>query len=140
MKEIAFVLLTMVAIATFIILLSIGISNLFSFIFSYRDKIRRKRFPEYFEMLDKLHELDKEYNKFYYKEISPRRTEIDRIISNMNYYPNELIEKVNEELEELRMNLHNAIGVGRKMSEEIDNLRFHIKNYEAENNITWGLT
>ena len=140
MKEMVFILLGMVTITAFIILLSIGISNLLSFISSCRNKIRRKHFPEYFQMLERFYELGKEYSKFYNREISPRRAEIDRVVSNMNYYPNEMMEKVEEELEELRMDLHNALGAGRKMSEEIEDLRFRIKNYEVENNITWGLT
>lgn len=140
MEEMVFILLGMVTITAFIILLSIGVSGLLNFIVAHRNKVRRKHFPEYFQMLDRLHELSREYSKFYNREISPRRAEIDRVVSNMNYYPNELMEKVEEELEELRMDLHNALGAGRKMSEEIEDLRFRIKNYEAENNITWGLT
>ena len=102
------------------------------------DKKRRKEHPTYFLLQAYVNELGIQYWEYERRFIRNRKERIETLLDEYKYYPAVSLPKVDAELEELRMELNNAMPGLRAISKELDQKREELNSYIAENNIKWG--
>ena len=125
-----------------LILISIVLSEILNFsidrVCKAIDKKRRKEHPTYFLLQAYVNELGNQYWEYERRFIRSRKEKIETLLDEYKYYPAVSLPKVDAELEELRMELNNAMPGLRAISKELEQKREELNSYIAENNIKWG--
>lgn len=137
--EMLFILGCLAILIVSIIVVSVIIFCAINKFFNLREARRKKLHPRYFELIEEINDLGKKYHLYWRKEVSDRKEEIKRILNNMDYLPTEKIEKAQEELEDLRMDLFNAQAINRRNQEHLQNKRDELSEYMIKHGIEkWG--
>ena len=125
-----------------LILISIVLSEILKFLVDRVckaiDNKRRKEHPTYFQLQAYVNELGCQYWEYEKRFVRSRKERIETLLDEYKYYPAVSLPKVDAELEELRMELNNALPGLRAIKKELEQKREELNNYIVENNIKWG--
>lgn len=116
-----------------ILLISICIDK----ILDYKDKQRRKQHPMLFTLQEQTNEASERFWNWRTKEINTKKNKIDKILADMPYYPKEVKEQKEEEVEKLRREVYVAMTTEKVLKEELDKCRKATRDYIEKNNVTW---
>ena len=103
-----------------------------------RDKKRQKEHPELYRLFDIVDEKAGECCRWYNKQISPKKTEIDNILKDWNYYTDERRTQKEAELKRLREDLQIAETMAEVLHSELVELREQTKDYVKKHNLKWA--
>ena len=116
--------------------------KIIDFAYSVKDKMLRKKYPEFFALLDDVHDFGHEACRRHNATVPKLIKEIDTIEASLKYLPREQVEIKNAKLEELRKELFEAKKASQADDEELEAKRKVVREYVEKNNLTfakkWG--
>lgn len=137
MKEMLMILVGMVIVVGSAILLGIILYFIADKIISFKIKKRKQNHPALFEMIEELNKKASHACKFHNTMIVPKKKEIDRILKDWDYYPNEVRAQMKIELESLRQEVYD-LGIEEKIiNSELNEMRERIEEYKRVHEISW---
>lgn len=104
---------------------------------THLDKKRRKQHPMFFTLQEQEKEASERFWDWRIKEINTRKNKIDKILADMPYYPKEVKEQKEEEVEKLRREVYVAMITEKVLKEELDKCREATRDYIEKHNLTW---
>lgn len=99
---------------------------------------RRKEHPEFFRLYDEYDEKGNTACRFYNTEIAPRKREVDYMLKDEPYWPQEVREQKMEEVEKLRREIYTAECMDRALDKETEEAKKKVADYVREHNIKWA--
>ena len=99
---------------------------------------RRKEHPEFFRLYDEYDEKGNTACRFYNTEIAPRKREVDYMLKDEPYWPQEVREQKMEEVEKLRREIYTAECMDRALDKETEEAKKKVADYVRKHNITWA--
>jgi ABC-type phosphate transport system auxiliary subunit len=122
--------------------LCFAIVEIIGFIYKVKDKMFRKKYPEFFALLDDVHDFGCEVCRRHNATVPKLIKEIDAIEAELKYLPKWQVEIKNKKLEELRQELYEAKLSSKADDEELEAKRKVVREYIEKNNLTfakkWG--
>jgi mRNA-degrading endonuclease RelE of RelBE toxin-antitoxin system len=103
------------------------------------EKKRQKEHPLLFEMID---ELDNAYcgiERYYDKEVAPRKEKIDFITEGLTYLPKAEREKRERNIETLKEEIYHHACIVKEMRNESKKIEGKIHAYVIANDIKWAI-
>lgn len=137
MKETLIILAGMALVIGPAIFIGAFIAFIINRTIDYKTKKRKQNHPALFEMIEEANQIATKSCKFYNSMIVPKKKEIDRILKDWDYYPTEVRNQMEKELENLRQEVYN-LGIDEKiMHSELNELRERIEEYKRVHGISW---
>ena len=99
---------------------------------------RRKEHPEFFRLYDDYDEKGNIACRFYNTEIAPRKRQVDYMLKDEPYWPQEVREQKMAEVEKLRREIYTAECMDRALDKETEEAKKKVADYVREHNITWA--
>ena len=127
----------MLAIAIFI-LGSVIVWFITSKVMDIKEARRKKAHPQLWDWFNECDTLSIESVNWYNREIAPLKREIDRLLRDLDYLPKEQRAKREEELESLRVRVHDAKTVNDTMNRKTQDVRDKIHKYVEDNDLEWA--
>lgn len=109
-----------------------------NFYYTRQDAKRRNEHPCLYQLFDECNNKGNESIRWYNNEIAPRKKEVDSILKEIDYLPNEQRAKKEAELEEIRNRIYLAEITYKVLNEELQEIRNKIRKYVADNNLEWA--
>ena len=104
-----------------------------------RSDKRRKKYPELFELFDKINKKGIESCSYYNREVSPRVISINEILASKDYYTDETRAQKEVELKQLKEDLQKVRCESEKMTKELYELREEARTYVYRHKIKWAM-
>ena len=99
---------------------------------------RRKQHPKLFQLIDKCNEVGANQCKWYNKNISPKKSSIDKILREIDYLPKEQREEAEIKLEELRKGIWIAEVTYKNLQADHQKIRDEIHAYIDKHDLQWA--
>lgn len=99
---------------------------------------RRKEHPEFFRLYDDFDKKGTAACRFHNAEIAPRKREVDYMLKEEPYWPQEVRVQKMEEVEKLRREIYAAESIDRNLDKETEEARKKVANYVHSHNIKWA--
>ena len=138
MKEMVLTLCILGCIGLFFAVVVIAADKWWSFYYTRQDNKRRSEHPYLYQLFDECNNKGNESIRWYNNEIAPRKKEVDNILKEIDYLPNEQRVKKEAELEEIRNRIYLAEITHKVLNEELQEIRDKIRKYVADNNLEWA--
>lgn len=138
MKEMVLTLCILICIGLFFTVAVIAADKWWSFYYTRQDIKRRREHPHLYRLFDECDKKGNESIRWHNNEIAPRKKEVDGILKEIDYLPNEQREKKEAELEEIRNRIYLAEITHKVLNEELQGIRDEIRKYVADNNLEWA--
>jgi len=106
---------------------------IYSFIEKHKEKKYEKLYPEVFDLIHKLNKLQDEFCKWYNKNITPLRNELEYRLNQLKYLPKNKLKEEEKELEELKEELYQLEIKHKEQYEEENKIREQIKTQASKN-------
>lgn len=97
------------------------------FIEKHKEKKYKKLYPEVFDFIDKLKELQCKNSHYYFSEVDPLEKQIDDKIARLKYLPKSNLKESEKELEEIKIKLLEKRAYFDSQAEIEKSLKKHIK-------------
>lgn len=118
--------------------LSFGISGIVNLCIKITENKRRKAHPKMWKWMKECNEKGKESSRWYNAMVKPLKDKIDTILREWDYYSTETKSQKEEELENLRKAMENAMEVYNEMCADTQALREAIHEYVEEHDLEWA--
>lgn len=119
-------------------LLCFIICMIMTFVNKRKDKKRHEEHPEFFRLRDEFGKKVDIACDFYNNEISPRKCEVDSMLREEHYWPQEVREQKMEEVEKLRREIYIAECTYKGLDKDTQEARQKVVEYVREHNIKWA--
>lgn len=127
-----------VALINGAILCGWGIAKVMDWRYERKETKRKKAHPYLFELVRERNALASKNGVLYHDEIAPRRRQIDFIMKEMNYFPDDVKASKQVELAQLKNELYEATMEEAVVEEQIIKLRQKIADYVDAYNLEWA--
>lgn len=102
------------------------------------DAKRRKEHPELYYLFDAIEEKGGECIRYHNNEIAPVKRQIDKILMELKYLPDEKVANREIELRGLREKIYTAYAAYRVLEKERQELAKRIRAYVKEHDLEWA--
>lgn len=120
------------------ILVGWGLAKIMDWRWTRIENKRKKEHPHLFELVRERDALSCKIGAWCRNEILPRKKEIDLIVKEDIYWPEDVKAKKRKRLEQLRNELYAALMEDARMEAELAGIRVKIADYVTNNNIKWA--
>lgn len=108
------------------------------FIHNRKEAKRRKEHPEFFRLYDEYDEKGNNACRFYNTEIAPRKREVDYMLKDEPYWPQEVRGQKMEKIEQLRREIYTAECTYKELDKDTQEARQKVADYVHSHNIKWA--
>ena len=106
--------------------------------YDLRQAKREREHPQLFALIDETNEKLDRYCEWRSREVDPLTKDIDVILKGMRYYPKEVLEQKEEELEKLKEKLYVASITEKVLHQEWEDVRKKVYDYVEKYNLQWA--